>query len=111
MTSLNNNNNNNNNNICLFPPFADFSELLVGSDMIYTDKHININIAEIKIEVRTNITIEIGHIYHTRLIYDAYLTVTNSEKRSVRSSNTWHEGPDLSEYGACDETTLLEISG
>ena len=34
-----NNNNNNNNNICLFPPFADFSELLVGSDMIYTDKH------------------------------------------------------------------------
>ena len=25
------NNNNNNNNICLFPPFADFSELQVGS--------------------------------------------------------------------------------
>ena len=41
------------------------------------------------------------------MIYDAYLTVTNSEKRSVRPSNTWHKGPDLSEYGACDETTLL----
>ena len=30
------NNNNNNNNICLFPPFADFSELQVGSGKALT---------------------------------------------------------------------------
>ena len=38
---------NNNNNICLFPPFADFSELQVGSGkdlqtFSYTYKYINI---------------------------------------------------------------------
>ena len=33
----NNNNNNNNNNICLFPPFADFSELQVGSGKALTN--------------------------------------------------------------------------
>ena len=32
-----NNNNNNNNNICLFPPFADFSELQVGSGKALTN--------------------------------------------------------------------------
>ena len=31
------NNNNNNNNICLFPPFADFSELQVGSGKALTN--------------------------------------------------------------------------
>ena len=30
-------NNNNNNNICLFPPFADFSELQVGSGNALTN--------------------------------------------------------------------------
>ena len=30
-------NNNNNNNICLFPPFADFSELQVGSGKALTN--------------------------------------------------------------------------
>ena len=80
-------------------------------EKIYTYKHININIAKIKIDIKTNIIYRDRHTYHTRLIYDAYLTVTNSEKRSVRPSNTWHEGPDLSEYGVCDETILLDISG
>ena len=32
-----NHNNNNNNNICLFPPFADFSELQVGSGKALTN--------------------------------------------------------------------------
>ena len=46
-SNSNNNNNNNNNNICLFPPFADFSELQVGSGkdlqtFSYTYKYINI---------------------------------------------------------------------
>ena len=59
------------NDICLFPPFSDFSELLVGSYIIYTYKHININIAKIKIDIKTNIIYRDRHTYHTRLIYDA----------------------------------------
>ena len=43
--NCNNNNNNNNNNIWLFPPFADFSELQVGSGKAhYKHTVININI-------------------------------------------------------------------
>ena len=51
-----------------------------------------------------------GHNY-AQFIYDAYLSDTNSENRSVRPSNRWHDGPDLSEYEDCEETTLLEIMG
>ena len=37
-----NNNNNNNNNICLFPPFADFSELQVGSSSSLTTTRLSL---------------------------------------------------------------------
>ena len=39
--------------------------------------------------------------YYTQSIYGAYLTDTNSENRTVRPGNTWHDGPDLSENELC----------
>ena len=54
--------------------------------------------------------VEIAYtLLHTIDIYGEYLTDTNSENRSVRPGNTWHDGPDLSEYEVCDEMTLLDI--